>query len=82
MHFLSLITLSLVLQPIWCLVTLQTIRNLTALTDESKERIVESGTVVVDQLARVLGGQLVLGGGDEEEVEDVSIDFFLESTAV
>ncbi len=65
------------------MVTLGTIRNLTAVTDECKERIVESGSVVVDGMARVLGGvgagQVVLGGGDEE-VEDVSLDsgfFFL-----
>jgi len=75
MRFLSLITLSLVLQPIFGLVTLQTIRNLTALTDECKERIVESG-VVVDQMARILG-QVVFGGQDEGEVEDVSfVSFF------
>jgi uncharacterized protein GlcG (DUF336 family) len=77
------ITFSLILQPISGLVTLQTIRNLTAVTDECKERIVEGGGVVIDEMARVLGGlgvrggssQLVLNGGDEE-VEDVSFSFF------
>jgi hypothetical protein len=82
-HFLSLvITAQLLLQPISALVTLQTIRNLTTLTDECKDRIVESGNVMVDGMARVLGGvqvgQVVLdGGGDEEEVEDVSCSYFL-----
>ncbi len=57
--------------------TLDTIRNLTKVTDECKERVVESGGVVVDAMVRGLGGirvgagQVVLGGG-EEEVEDVS----------
>ncbi|KAH8781530.1 hypothetical protein F5882DRAFT_406357 [Hyaloscypha sp. PMI_1271] len=73
MHYLSLqllIALSLILQPIAGLVTLQTIRNLTTLTDECKDMIVDSGGVVVDELARVLGGgQVVLNSG-EEEVED------------
>ena len=63
--------------------TLATIRNLTAVTDECKDRIVESGGVVIDEMARVLGGlgvrggagQVVLNGGDEE-VEDVSFSFF------
>jgi len=76
MRFLSLLALSLVLQPILGLVTLQTIRNLTTLTDECKERVVESGAVVVDQMARILGGQVVLAGGEEGEVEDVSFGFF------
>jgi hypothetical protein len=76
MHYLSLqllIALSLILQPIAGLVTLQTTRNLTTLTDECKDMIVDSGGVVVDELARVLGGgQVVLNSG--EEVEDVSSD--------
>jgi hypothetical protein len=76
MHYLSLqllIALSLIFQPIAGLVTLQTIRNLRALTDECKDMIVDSGGVVVDELARVLGGgQVVLNSG--EEVEDVSSD--------
>jgi hypothetical protein len=75
-----LVALSIFLQLCWGLVTLDTIRNLTAVTDECKERIVESGSVVVDEMARVLSGvgagQVVLGGGDEE-VEDVSLDFGL-----
>jgi hypothetical protein len=82
MHFSSphlLVALSIFLQLGWGLVTLDTIRNLTAVTDECKERIVQSGSVVVDEMARVLGGigagQVVLGGGDEE-VEDVSFYFF------
>lgn len=59
----------------WGLVTLDTIRNLTEVTDECKERVVESG-VVVDAMVRGMGGdgaggQVVFGGG-EEEVEDVS----------
>lgn len=80
-----LITLSLVLllQPISGLVTLQTIRNLTALTDECKERIVESGNVA-HGIAGMLGGfgrgagQVVFGGGegDGDEVEDVSSYWF------
>ncbi|PMD53727.1 uncharacterized protein K444DRAFT_618914 [Hyaloscypha bicolor E] len=76
MHYLSLqllIALSLIFQLIAGLVTLQTIRNLTTLTDECKDMIVDSGGVVVDELARVLGGgQVVLNSG--EEVEDVSSD--------
>jgi hypothetical protein len=72
-----LVALSFFLQLSWGLVTLDTIRNLTTVTNECKERIVESGSVVVDGMARVLGGvgagQVVLGGGDEE-VEDVSLD--------
>jgi len=81
-HFLSLhlliAQLLFLLHPVSGLVTLQTIRNLTAVTDECKERIVESGGVTVDGMARVLGGvggQVILGGGDEEEVEDVSSSF-------
>jgi hypothetical protein len=72
------------------LVTLQTIRNLTQATDESRERIVESGAVgdtegvvEIDEMARVLGGVGVGGGqavlgrdGEEGEVEDVSFLFF------
>ena len=56
--------------------TLQTIRNLTVLTDECKDMIVDSGGVVVDELARVLGGGQVVLNSDEEEVEDVSSDIF------
>jgi hypothetical protein len=67
-----LVALSFFLQLCWGLVTLDTIRNLTAVTDECKERIVESGSVVVEEMARMLGGvgagQMVLGGGDEGEV--------------
>ena len=77
MHYLSLqllIALSLILQPIAGLVTLQTIRNLTALTDECKDMIVDSGGVVVDELARVLGGGQVVMNSGEDEVEDVSSD--------
>ena len=80
MRLLSLLSLSLLLHPIWALVTLQTIRNLTTLTDEAKDRVVESGAVVVDQMARILGGQVMLGGGEEGEegeVEDVSFDLTL-----
>lgn len=75
--FLSLLIVLGFVQLISGLVTLQTIRNLTALTDEYKERIVESGNVMVDGMARVLGGagQVVLSGGDGEEVEDASIPF-------
>jgi hypothetical protein len=55
----------------------ETIRNLTIITDECRERIVSLGSVSqVDEMARVLGGagQTVLrgGGDDEDEVEDVS----------
>jgi hypothetical protein len=75
-----LVALSFFLQLCWGLVTLDTIRNLTAVTDECKERIVESGSVVVEEMARMLGGvgagQMVLGGGDEE-VEDVRSDFWI-----
>jgi hypothetical protein len=68
-------------QVISALVTLQTMRNLTVLTRECKEKIVGSGEVdggLVDEMARVLGGvggeQVLLRGGDEDggEVEDVS----------
>jgi hypothetical protein len=94
-RFLSLhllIALSLG-QLIVGLVTLQTIRNLTGVTDECRERILESGgvsgnagEVVIDEMARVLGGVGVGGGqavlrgdGDGEEVEDVSsLTFFME----
>jgi hypothetical protein len=72
-----LVVLGFSLRLCWGLVTLDTIRNLTAVTDECKERIVESGNVVVEGMPRVLGGvgagQVVLGGGDEE-VEDVSFE--------
>jgi hypothetical protein len=77
MHYLSLlllIALSLILQPIAGLVTLQTIRNLTTLTDECKDMIVDSGGVVVDELARVLGGGQVVMNSGKDEVEDVSSD--------
>ena len=83
MHIFSfhlLLPLSIFLQLGSGLVTLDAIRNLTAVTDECKGRIVESGSVVIDEMARVLGGigggagQVVLGGGDEE-VEDVSSTF-------
>ncbi len=55
----------------------ETIKNLTIITDECRERIVSLGSVSqVDEMARVLGGagQTVLRGGadDEDEVEDVS----------
>jgi hypothetical protein len=88
MHFQSLhlhLLISLVFaQLISGLVTLQTIRNLTAVTDECKERIVESRGVVADEMSRVLSGTGVVGGagqvvlysGDDEEVEDVSCSFF------
>jgi hypothetical protein len=96
-RFLSLhllIALSLG-QLIVGLVTLQTIRNLTEVTDECRERILESGSVsgnagevVIDEMARVLGGVGVGGGqavlrgdgdGDGEEVENVSsVTFFME----
>jgi hypothetical protein len=70
------------------LVTLQTITNLTEVTDQCRERIVQGGAVgnregvvEIDEMARVLGGidgglgggQTVLRGEDDEgEVEDVS----------
>jgi len=62
------------------LVTLQTIRNLTEVSNECRERIVgsrgegEIERVVIDEMARVLGGiggQAILrGDGDGEDVED------------
>jgi len=62
-------------------VTLQTIRNLTVVTDECRERITGTGVVgsgeaaiEIDEMARVLGGggQVVLRGGEDdgEEVEE------------
>jgi len=86
-HLLLSLMITLTLcQLIAGLVTLQTIRNLTEVTDECRERILESwsGSVsggevegaVIDEMARVLGGvggQVVLTvDGDKEEVEDVS----------
>ena len=58
------------------LVTLETIRDLTKLTDELRERILETGPasrVERDPMVEVLGGQRVLGGGDEDgdDIEDV-----------
>jgi len=56
--------------------TFETMRNLTALTDESRERILGVGEAwgggeVGD------GRQVVVGGGGErDEVEDVSFTFF------
>lgn len=74
-HLLIALSGCIFLQAAWALITLDTIRNLTKVTDECKERVVESGGVVVDAMVRGLGGisagQVVLGGGDEE-VEDVS----------
>jgi hypothetical protein len=71
------------------LLTLQTMRNLTEITEECRERIVGAELDVVgevDGMARVLMGvedQTVLRGGhdedegeDEGEVEDVSFSFF------
>lgn len=64
------------------LITLQTIRNLTELTDDCRERIAGitvEGLVEIDEMARVLGGtqQVTLTGGDEDgdEVEVVSCSF-------
>lgn len=74
-HLLIALSGCFFLQAAWGLVTLDTIRNLTKVTDECKERVVESGGVV-DAMVRGLGGigvgegQVVFGGG--EEVEDVS----------
>ena len=64
------------------LITLQTIRNLTELTDDCRERITGvtvEGPVEIDEMARVLGGtqQVMLTGRDEDgdEVEVVSCSF-------
>jgi hypothetical protein len=66
------------------LITLQTIRNLTELTDDCRERITGitvEGLVEIDEMARVLGRtqQVMLTGGDEDEdgdeVEVVSCSF-------
>lgn len=61
------------------LLTFQTMGNLTVITDECREHIVDESEVVgeVDDIARVLmGDQRMLRGGnedeDEMEIEDVS----------
>jgi len=83
MHVYYLLSLLLLcinhLTPICALVTLQTIRNLTTVTNECRERITSSGDVEgvrveIDPMVRVLGGQAVLSGDDDdgEEIEDVS----------
>ena len=83
MHIYYLLSLLLLcinhLTPICALVTLQTIRNLTTVTNECRERITSSGDVEgvrveIDPMVRVLGGQAVLSGDDDdgEEIEDVS----------
>jgi hypothetical protein len=82
MHAYYLLSLLLLcinhLTPIFALVTLQTIRNLTIVTNECRDRItssggVEGGRVEIDPMVQVLGGQAVLSGDDDgEEIEDVS----------
>jgi len=54
--------------------TYETMRNLTAATDESRERILGVGEAWG---AEVLGEgkQVVVGGGERDEVEDVSFVF-------
>jgi hypothetical protein len=84
MHVYYLLSLLLFcinhLTPICALVTLQTIRNLTTVTNECRERItssrdVEGGRVEIDPMVQVLGGQAVLSGDDDdgEEIEDVRL---------
>ncbi len=57
-----LVALSFFLQLGWGLVTLDTIRNLTKVTDECKGRIVESGGVVVDAMVGGRGSWCLVVG--------------------
>lgn len=74
MQILSTLSLLLLGSVANALITRESIRNLTAVTDEMRGRIVSLGRVQeVDPLVRALGGvQEVLGEADEEEVESVS----------
>lgn len=63
---------------IHALITQSSIRNLTAVTDDCRAQITGvSGDS--DGMARVLMGQVVLGGGGEDdgEIEDVSTFYVL-----
>ena len=83
MHIYYFLTLLLLyinhLNGICALVTLQTIRDLTAVTNGCHERITSSGNaeggrVEIDLMVRVLGGQVVLSGDDDgKEIEDVRL---------
>jgi hypothetical protein len=79
------IVTNLLVLALWCigaaqaLITLESIRNLTRVTDELKGRIEDLGRVQqvdVDPVVRALGGvdvnQVRLGGEDGDEVEAVS----------
>ncbi|KAF8862939.1 hypothetical protein BDZ45DRAFT_645627 [Acephala macrosclerotiorum] len=84
---LNILCWSLSLNQVTGLVTLETIRDLTKLTDELREKILETGPAAaaverqrergmeVDPMVAVLGGrgQVVMSGGDEDgdDIEDV-----------
>ena len=86
MHFSALSSIVFALlcsQLTLALITLQTIRNLTELTDDCRTRITGTtieGQVEIDEMARVLGGvgrgQMVMGSGDEDGDEVEVVSFF------